>query len=236
MSSYEWSFSDGDEAGGPTPEKDFLETGTYDVTLTVTDDGGLTSSTTQQVAVEMPNALPVAAFTTDCDYLACDFDASASSDSDGTLTGYAWDFGDGQTATGEATDHVYESPGTYTVVLEVTDDDGATHETSSTQAVVAAPVDSTVSYVGGATTQGSVSTPNVTTPSTVSAGDRLVLALSVNSSTRTFGAPTGITGWTVLGTTTSGSMKTTPLQQGRGRDRRATAGSLSPWTPSRSTR
>ena len=41
IQSYEWTFSDGDEAGGPTPQKDFLATGTYDVTLTVTDDGGL---------------------------------------------------------------------------------------------------------------------------------------------------------------------------------------------------
>ena len=40
---------------------------------------------------------------------------------------------------------------------------------------------STVSYVGGAVNQGNVSTPNVTTPATVSAGDRLVLALTVNA-------------------------------------------------------
>ncbi len=43
IQSYEWTFSDGDEAGGPNPQKDFAATGTYDVTLTVTDDGGLTS-------------------------------------------------------------------------------------------------------------------------------------------------------------------------------------------------
>ena len=48
----------------------------------------------------------------------------------------------------------------------------------------------------------------MTTPTTVSAGDRLVMALTVNSSGRVLSDPTGITGWTVLSTTTSGSMQT----------------------------
>ena len=85
IQSYEWTFSDGDEAGGPTPQKDFAATGTYDVTLTVTDDGGLTSSVTHQVSVVKPNVPPTASFSTHCDYLDCSFDATASSDSDGTI-------------------------------------------------------------------------------------------------------------------------------------------------------
>ena len=64
IQSYEWTFGDGDEAGSPSPQKDFLATGTYDVTLTVTDDGGLSSSVTHQVSVVKPNVPPTAAFTT----------------------------------------------------------------------------------------------------------------------------------------------------------------------------
>ncbi|MGZ6753985.1 MAG: PKD domain-containing protein, partial [Nocardioides sp.] len=206
VSSYEWTFSDGDEAGGPTPQKDFAATGTYDVTLTVTDDGGLASSVTHQVSVVKPNVAPTAAFGASCTYLDCSFDGSSSTDADGTVTGWAWDFGDGQGATGSTPHHTYAGPGSYTVTLVVTDDAGATATTSSSQVVVAAPAASTVSYVGGAVNQGNVATPNVTTPATLSAGDRLVMVLSLNSASRVLADPTGVTGWTVLGTTTSGSM------------------------------
>lgn len=208
ISSYEWTFSDGDEAGGPAPQKDFVETGTYDVTLTVTDDGGLTSSVTRAVSVVKPNVPPTAALDATCDYTHCTFDATASEDTDGTIASYAWDFGDGDTGEGSTPDHVYEQPGTYAVTLIVTDDDGATDDSSSTYVVVGEPTPSTVSYVGGAVNQGNISTPNVTTPSTVSAGDRLVLVLTLNAATRVWSDPTGITGWTVLGTTTSGTAQT----------------------------
>jgi len=208
ITSYEWTFGDGEEAGSPTPEKDYLATGTYDVTLTVHDDGGLSGSVTQQVSVVKPNVPPTAAFTTTCDFLDCNLDASTSTDSDGTVDAYAWDFGDGATDTGATPNHVYQSPGSYLVTLVVTDNEAATDDVSVTQVVVGAPAPSTVSYVGGAVNQGNVSTPNVTTPTTVSAGDRLVLVLTVNASNRVMSAPTGITDWTVLGTTTSGSMQT----------------------------
>ncbi len=208
IQSYEWTFGDGDEAGSPSPQKDFLATGTYDVTLTVTDDGGLASSVTHQVSVVKPNVAPTAAFTTDCEFLDCDFDGTTSTDSDGTVDVYEWDFGDGQTGTGATPNHVYENPGTYTISLVVTDNQAATDDVSAAQVVVGEPTASTVSYVGGAVNQGNVATPNVTTPTTVSAGDRLVLVLSVNASNRVMSDPTGITGWTVLDTTTSGTMQT----------------------------
>jgi len=208
ITSYEWSFGDGEEAGSPNPQKDFPDTGTYDVTLTVTDDGGLSDSITQQVSVVKPNSPPTAAFTVDCDYLDCDFDATDTTDGDGTVEAYAWDFGDGKTGTGVTPNHVYESPGTYTVKLTVTDNEGMTGETSSTRVVLGAPAASTVSHVGSAVNQGNVATPNVTTPASITAGNRLVMVLTVNANNRTMSAPTGVTGWTVLSTTTSGSMQT----------------------------
>jgi PKD repeat protein len=207
ISSYDWTFGDGEEAGSANPDKDFLATGTYDVTLTITDDGGLSSSVTKQVSVVKPNVPPTAGFTTSCAFLDCDF-TSTSTDSDGTVDSYAWDFGDGQTGTGATPNHVYEHPGSYTITLTVTDNESATDDESSTQVVVAEPAPSTVSFVGAAVNQGNVATPNVTTPTAVSAGDRLLLVLTLNASNRAIGTPTGVTGWTVLDTTTSGSMQT----------------------------
>ncbi|MFC6878195.1 MULTISPECIES: LamG-like jellyroll fold domain-containing protein [Actinomadura] len=79
-----------------------------------------------------PNKPPNASFTASCERLACAFDASGSSDPDGTIASYAWDFGDGQTGTGAKPSHTYASAGERTVRLTVTDDDGATAETVRT--------------------------------------------------------------------------------------------------------
>ena len=78
------------------------------------------------------NVAPTAAFSVNCQDLTCTFDASGSSDSDGTITSYAWNFDDGTTGSGESTIHSYTQPGTYNVTLTVTDDDGATDSASDT--------------------------------------------------------------------------------------------------------
>jgi RHS repeat-associated protein len=53
------------------------------------------------------------------------FNGSNSTDADGTITTYQWDFGDNSTGTGAITQHVYASAGTYTARLTVTDNQGA---------------------------------------------------------------------------------------------------------------
>lgn len=53
------------------------------------------------------------------------FDASASSDSDGSIVQYMWDFGDGATASGINISHSYSQTGKYPVTLTITDSGGA---------------------------------------------------------------------------------------------------------------
>ncbi|AFU99880.1 S8 family serine peptidase [Simiduia agarivorans] len=76
------------------------------------------------------NQDPVARFTVTSQSLSVPatvaFNGSASSDSDGTVEAYSWDFGDGNTANGAVVSNIYADAGSYTVTLTVTDDDGAT--------------------------------------------------------------------------------------------------------------
>ena len=90
------------------------------------DDGGMAPPPGGQA-----NLRPTANFTADASVgeapLAVQFDASASVDPDGSIVSYAWEFGDGNTGSGQTTTHTYSVPGPYTPRLTVTDDRTATH-------------------------------------------------------------------------------------------------------------
>ena len=148
ITSYAWTFGDGATGSGATASRAYAAGGTYTVTLTVTDNGNATSQTAHAVTV---NAPPVASFTSACSGLTCSFDASGSSDSDGTIVSYAWTFGDGATGSGATVSRTYAAGGTYTVTLTVTDNANATGQTAHAVIVNAPPVASFTSSCSGLT-------------------------------------------------------------------------------------
>lgn len=130
IASYSWNFGDETPAGsGVSPQHTYASGGTYNVTLTVTDNSGATSSVSHPVSAVAPppNQPPTAAFTTSITNETVSFNGSGSFDADGNITAYSWDFGDDTPAgSGVSPQHTYPGPGTYPVTLTVTDDGGAT--------------------------------------------------------------------------------------------------------------
>jgi PKD repeat protein len=149
ITDYSWNFGDGtptqDTGSAPTTSHAFTARGVYTVTLTITDDLGTTTSTTQQVTVDRP----IAAFTTSQTGTAPDasvsFDASSTTDPESSITDYSWDFGDGTSVDAGPADtvsHTFTAAGTYTATLTVTDQLGF-GDTTSGQVLVPEPVQST---------------------------------------------------------------------------------------------
>jgi PKD repeat protein len=99
-------------------------------------------------SIDRPNQPPTASFTYTCTGLTCSFNASTSVDSDGTVIGYAWDFGDGGSGLGVSASRTYSTAGTYTVGLRVTDNSGGTGTTSKTVTVTASPANIVLNVKG----------------------------------------------------------------------------------------
>ena len=134
--SYVWDFGDGSQGNGVTVGHAYPRSGRFVAVLTVTDNNGATNTATAEIVANYP---PVAAFSADPLAthigLPVRFNASTSSDSDGVITSYMWDFGDGQTATGVSPTHSYAANGTFAVALVVTDDLGGSGETSKSMTI-----------------------------------------------------------------------------------------------------
>ncbi len=149
--SYDWDFADGNSASGAQQNHVYTTPGSYQISLTVTDDDGATGLATAQIEVLPPNIAPVALFTADKTSgtapLIVNFDASAASDADGFIVSYAWDFADGGTATSMQTSHSFNTPGSYAVTLTVTDNDGVSTTSAPLTMDVLAPTGPTAAFI-----------------------------------------------------------------------------------------
>jgi PKD repeat protein len=136
IASYVWNFGDGSTGTGSLVWHQFTSSGTYIVTLMVTDNDGATDSTSLAIQVGPSNQSPVAGFTFSPTIPAVNawvqFNGSASFDPDGSIANYAWDFGDGTSDIGGAVWHRFSAAGIYVVTLTVTDNNGATDTNTQT--------------------------------------------------------------------------------------------------------
>ena len=131
IENYTWDFGDGTIKYGKVVYHRYEDNGQYTVKLSVKDNKGATDSVSKQIIVK--NDPPKAMFTHFPDKPKIgeevQFNSSLSSDEDGNIVSWQWDFGDGNTSTEQNPTHVYLEEGTYNVTLTVTDDDGDTHTT-----------------------------------------------------------------------------------------------------------
>ena len=130
ISNYSWSFGDGFGANGMVVDHTY-QAGQYTAVLTVTDNDGAADSASVAITVATAaNLAPTADISAvpvnSASLLTMSFDASGSSDPDGSIVNYDWNFGDGNSGSGMTVSHEYTTAGQYTALLTVTDNDGAT--------------------------------------------------------------------------------------------------------------
>jgi len=130
IASYTWDFGDGTTDERETVTHTYSTPGVYIVALTVTDERG--TSATQTDSISIASLPPEAEFTVEPAVPTAgqpaEFDASGSSDPDGKVTGYHWDFDGNGTVDleteGSSVTHTYQTGGTVLATLSVIDDNG----------------------------------------------------------------------------------------------------------------
>jgi len=136
---YSWDFGDGNTLDGITAQHTYTSAGVFTARLTVTNQKGLTGTVTSPIMVSetlapSTNKAPIPIIkisaTNGSVPMTVTFNADDSTDTDGTITQYAWTFGDGSSDSGSSVTHTYTMASAWTATLEVTDNDGATASSS----------------------------------------------------------------------------------------------------------
>ena len=136
ITGYSWNFGDGNTSNLQNPAHTYDSGGIYSVSLTLTDDDNATSTKNISVTAIDPsiNQPPIAVVTASPNSgtapLLVNFSSNGSSDADGNIDSYEWDFGDGVTSTQSNPSHTYTTQGSFVCTLTVKDDDGAIGTTS----------------------------------------------------------------------------------------------------------
>jgi WD40 repeat protein/chitodextrinase len=138
--SYQWATSHGETMTGEQVELTFQDSGTYTITLTVTDSNAQTATLEKTIVINDP---PQAAFTLSPNQglapLTVNLEASTSFDPDGTIKNYQWTSDDGHTTEGQQAEMTFQNSGDYLITLTVTDNDGSTATAQKTISVINEP-------------------------------------------------------------------------------------------------
>lgn len=168
ITQYLWNFGDGTSSNQQIVSHAYSQAGTFQVTLTVTDNDGATGQASGPVTITGgTNQPPMASAQISPNPAqvnqAITFDASASSDADGQITQYLWNFDDGSTSNQQIATKAYSQAGTYNVSLTVTDNNGATGQASEQVTVTdATPNRLTVTPANGTVAAGGAQPITVT--------------------------------------------------------------------------
>ncbi|MBX3278173.1 MAG: PKD domain-containing protein [Acidobacteria bacterium] len=201
--SYSWNFGNGVTSSLPNPSYTYTSAGSFTATLTVTDNDGLSASANVVITVSAPpNQLPtaVASATPTAGYapLTVAFSSAGSSDPDGTIVGYSWNFGNGATSTAANPSYTYTSTGTFIATLTVTDDRGG--QASSALTIVVSQNPNNVIFVGAINMSLAVSAGGNTAQAEVIIVDA---SGAVRPGATVTGSWSGLTTGAVTGTTNS---------------------------------
>jgi len=170
-----WDFGDNTGSSGKSVKHTYADEGAYTVTLTVVDEDNKIGVVKEDIEILYRNQVPVASL--DATYGGSGqqikvnsiafFDGGASSDPDGDVLEFEWDFGDGATSSLLRPNHEYVDTGNYTVTLTVTD---PSNESSTAQTWVLVNIrtysvefiqnEITIPAFAGYTAEGATTTQN----------------------------------------------------------------------------
>jgi PKD repeat protein len=126
--SWSWTFGDTGTSTAENPGHTYTTPGTYTVTL-IASNGGGSGTNTQVNLITVLTPPPAAGFTASPTNGPAPLIVNFTDASTGSVTGWAWAFGDGNTSTSQNPSDIYSNPGAYTVQEAVTGNGGPSTNT-----------------------------------------------------------------------------------------------------------
>jgi gliding motility-associated-like protein len=124
--SFNWNFGDGQSSTDPTPDHLYPSAGTYQVTLTASNNCDSQSITQTVTAAALNPATVGFTYSTDTCLRRLQFQSTSQN-----ASSHDWSFGDGQGATGTIGVHTYSEFGLYTLTLVINNTQGCRAEATS---------------------------------------------------------------------------------------------------------